>query len=287
MSPVRARRTYAPLLLALGTAVIVRLAFSQTTDKQPSFEVISIRPRSDAGGPAQRPTTTPTGYRSIGLPLIAIFQTAWAPPNQPGVLRGDLIAGAPSWLLEDRYDVETKVNEADLANWQNPAMTQSMLHAMLRSMLAERCKAEVHHETRSAPVYDLVLAKGGPKFKPAATTNQQELTQKPGGGGMMIGTGVRAIPGPDGIGYYGISMSVVTQTILPGLVGRPVLDKTGLTGFFDLTIPDLAVRSTRAESGDEQSIFSALPEALGLRLESAKGQVEMLVLDRVERPTSN
>jgi uncharacterized protein (TIGR03435 family) len=265
-------------------------------EKQLAFEVISIRRHTAASGPVQRPTTTPNGFHSIGLNLFAIFQTAYVPPNQSGVLRADLIAGAPGWLSDETYDVVAKVDEADLADWQKPEMTQTMLHAMLQAMLAERFKVVVHHESKEVPVYNLVVAKGGPKFKQAETVDAAELDQKPGGGGMMIGTGVRAMPGPRGTQYYGISMAILTQTLLPNMAGRPVVDKTGLTGRYDLTLPDV-MRPSPGESqplnapppppGADESIFTVLPEALGLRLESAKGQVDTLVIDHVERPSGN
>ena len=119
----------------------------------------------------------------------------------------------------------------------------------------------------------------------------------------MTGTGVRAVPSPSGTQFYGISMAILTQTILPNMAGRPVVDKTGLTGYYDLTLPDLK-RPSMAPSppppgepqplnapppppGADESIFTVLPEALGLRLESAKGQVDTLVIDHVERPSEN
>lgn len=270
----------APLAILLFTGTVG--AAQVSGEKHLAFEVISIRRHSAASGPMQRPTTTPNGFRSIGLNLFAIFQMAYVPPNESGVLRGDLIAGAPDWLSEESYDIVAKVDEADLANWQKPEMTQTMLHAMLQTMLAERFKVLVHHESREAPVYNLVVAKGGPKFK------QAENLDTAGTG--MIGTNVRVTPGPSGIRYNGISMAILTQTLLPGMAGRPVVDKTGLPGFYDLTLPDLKRLSmipSLPPSGDDETIFTVLPEALGLRLESAKGLVDTLVIDHVERPSEN
>ena len=264
------------LRLALVVTVLCGVMPAQ---EHRTFEVVSIRRHTDASGPVQRPGPTPNGFRSIGLPLLSIFQWAYPPPNETGLLRGDRIVGAPRWLFDETWDIVAKVGEMDLADWKKPGMQQAMFRAMLQTMLAERCKVVTHYESREAPVYDLVVAKGGPKFKQAETVDSDKLQQKPGGGGMMLGTGVRAIPSPDGIRYYGISMSILTQTILPGMAGRPVVDRTGLTGTYDLTLPDVR--------GDDESIFTALPEALGLRLESAKGEVEVLVIDHVERPTEN
>jgi len=291
----------AAILLCIGMAGVAQLGLAQVSvtpassggagagEKHLAFEVISIRRHTAASGPMQRPTTTPNGFRSIGLNLFAIVQTAYVPPNQSGVLRGDLIVGAPGWLSDEAYDVVAKVDEADLADWQKPEMRQTMLHAMLQAMLAERFKVVVHHESKEMPVYNLVVAKGGPKFKQAETVDADELRRKLDGGGM-IGTGVRVVPSPSGTKYYGMSMAILTQSILPGMADRPVVDKTGLTGSYDLTLPDLKrlslVPSPQPAEADE-SIFTVLPEALGLRLEPAKCLVDMLVIDHVERPTEN
>lgn len=265
--------------------------------RPPAFEVISIRRNTGTSGPPQF-GATPDGYHQINMPLFAIFQEAYAPPNGNGVLEGDRIAGGPEWLVGEHYDVVAKVSEADLADWQKPELKQAMLRAMLQSMLADRCKAVVHHESKEVPVYDLVVAKGGPKFKPAETSDATALKQKHPGGGSMIGGGMAA-QRPNGTQFYGVSMTWLAETMLPHMAGRPVVDKTGLTGHYDLMLPPLALPPPPPPPGgrsmdapyplptDDESIFTALPEALGLRLEPAKGQVDTLVIDHVERPSEN
>jgi len=109
---------------------------------------------------------------------------------------------------------------------------------MLQAMLADRFKVVVHHESKEVPVYNLVVAKGGLKFKQAETVDADELRKRLDGGGM-IGTNVRVVPSPNGTTYYGISMAILTQTLLSNMAGRSVVDKTGLTGNYDLTFPDL------------------------------------------------
>ncbi|HEY4089125.1 MAG TPA: TIGR03435 family protein [Bryobacteraceae bacterium] len=247
--------------------------------ERPAFEVVSIRQHTAASGPVERPGPTPNGFRSIGLPLISIFQWAYPRPNETGLLRGDLIEGAPHWLSDEAWDIVAKVGETDLANWQKPEMRQTMLRAMLQAMLADRFKVVTHYENKEAPVYNMVVAKSGPKFQQTETVNSD---------GGMLGTNVRVVPSPDGIQYKGISMAILAQTILPNMAGRPVIDKTGLTGNYDLTLPDLKRPSMAPlPSGDDESVFTALPEALGFRLEPAKGLVEKLVIDHVERPAGN
>lgn len=267
--------------------------------KHLAFEVISIRRHTAASGPVQRGTATPDGFRSIGLPIFSIFQMAYAPPNQRGMLRGDLIAGAPAWLSDEPYDIVAKVDEADLADWRKPEMKQTMLRAMLQAMLAERCKVVVHQASNEVPVYDLVVGKGGPKFKQAETVDTVELRQKHPSGGIMTGTGTVAVEGPNGIQFfYAIRMAILANTILPSVADRPVIDKTGLTGYYDLALPSSALRppppppvvsqplDAPSPPLQDESIFAVL-EGLGLRLNPAKGQVETLVIDHVERPSEN
>jgi uncharacterized protein (TIGR03435 family) len=296
-------------IVVLGMAAMV---FSQTDPppqsgpslptnaKKPlAFEVVSIRRNISA---TESVHFGPTGDRfySIGLPMFSIFQMAYAPSNESGVLRGDRIVGAPGWLKSDeRYDVVAKIDDADLADWQKPKLRQTMLRAMLQAMLAERCKVVVHHENKEMQVYDLVIAKGGPKFKQAETVDAAELKQKHDGGGRVTGGGM-AVQGPDGIQFYGISMATLAQTFLSSRAGRPVVDQTGLTGRYDLALPSSALphpppppeasqplNAPAPPPGEDESIFTALPEALGLRLQPSKRQMDVLVIDHVERPTAN
>ncbi len=244
---------------------------------------------------------TPDGFRSIGLPLFAIFQWAYPPPNQGGTLRGDRIEGDPGWLGSELYDVVAKVDQAYLADWRRPEMRQSMLRTMLQAMLVERCRVVVHYGSKEAPVYDLVVVKGGPKFKRAETVDIAELKQKHPTGGVMRGTGTMTVHGPKTTEFYAISMATLANTILPSLADRPVVDKTGLTGHYDLALPTSALQPPPPSSPpvasqpldapsppiEDESIFMALQEALGLRLQPAKGRVETLVIDHVERPSEN
>jgi uncharacterized protein (TIGR03435 family) len=270
-----------------------------SANENPRFEVISIRRQTAESGPVQL-GPTPTEFRSIGLPMFGIFQWAYALPNQPGLLRGGQIEGDPGWLSGELYDVVAKVNPADLADWQKPAMRQTMLRAMLQAMLAERCKVVMHYGSKEAPVYDLVIAKGGPKFKQAEIVDTAELRRKHPDGGVMRGSGTMAVQSPNTTQWYAMSMAILTNTILSSIVDRPVVDKTGLTGYYDLAMPSSALRRPPPPSLpgatqpldapsaplEDESIFAAL-EALGLRLEPAKGHVATLVIDRVERPSEN
>jgi uncharacterized protein (TIGR03435 family) len=144
---------------------------------------------------------------------------------------------------------------------------------MLQSMLADRCKLKVHRETREMPVYDLVIAKGGLKMKEAAGNEVDAETMK--SSGTMI------------------AQALSTDSLVnafSGMVGRMIVDKTGLAGKkfdFELTwMPDdRRAADNAADAGP--SFFTALEEQLGLKLVPAKGQVEVIVIDHIEKPSAN
>lgn len=283
----------------MKASLLMAALFGVFLQATPKFEVVSIRRHTAGSGPVQT-GPTPDGFRSIGLPMLGIFQWAYALPNQPGLLRGDQIEGYPGWLTGELYDVMAKIDQAELANWQKKDMRQAMLRAMLQSMLAERCRVAVHYGSREAPVYDLVIAKGGPKFKPAEIVDIAELRRKHPEAGMMRGTGTMVVESPNRMQFYAISMAILANTILPSVADRPVIDKTGLTGYYDLALPSSALRRPAPPTApgtsqpldapfpsvQDESIFAAL-EAVGLRLQPAKGRVETLVIDHVERPSEN
>jgi uncharacterized protein (TIGR03435 family) len=268
-------------------------------EKHPKFEVISIRRHTAASGPVQAGPTG-DGYRSMGLPMLAIFQVAYALPNQPGLLRGNQIEGDPGWLTGELYDVVAKVDPADVPDWQKPSTRQTLLRAMLQDMLAERCKVVAHYASKEEPVYNLVIAKGGPKFRQAETVDVAELRRAHPEGGMMRGSGTIVVQSGNRMQFYAIPIALLANTILPSVTDRPVVDKTGLTGYYDLGLPSAALRrppppappaasqppDAASAPSEDESIFAAL-EALGLRLEPAKGPVETLVIDHVERPSEN
>jgi uncharacterized protein (TIGR03435 family) len=251
-----------------------------------AFEVVSIKrnigPPAAGGMGSQNLGPTPDGFRLLNLPLIGLFQIAYAPSDEAGFLRGNLISGAPDWLNGgERYDVIAKVADEDLAQWRSsPPRQNAMMRTMLQSLLAERMKAAVHHETKEVSVYDLVVGKNGPKFKVAETVGDELKAKHPNAsmapGGAMIGR----TDNPMKVELYAVPMTMLAGVLLSNVVGKPVMDHTGLTGRYDLAL------EMPAPDGGE-SIFTAVQEQLGLKLEPAKGTVETLVIDHVERPSEN
>jgi bla regulator protein BlaR1 len=254
--------------------------------KQWKFAVISIR-KHNSGGPQHIGVTTADGYQMKNLFLGYLFLMAYVPQTGGGAFySADQFIGMPTWLTgdDDHYDVDAKVDEADIADWQNPAKQPAMLQSMLQALLEDRLKLVVHRSTREAPVYLLVVGKSGPKFN---ETNPGEVHP---GARPMPGGGTLSREQKDDqmtVHYFGISMAQLARFVL-GDAGRPIQDKTGLTRKYDVTI----VRSIPEGAGTPEvkpveASAADIANQLGLKLEPAKGQVETVVIDHVERPSPN
>jgi uncharacterized protein (TIGR03435 family) len=249
--------------MALLLAGVVYHLHAQQIVQQPAkprFEVASIK----STGPAERRTmfdTPPGRFRSVGTSLKLLIAKAYD-------VQTTQIDGGPAWLDVDRFDIEAKTENA-----APNAEGYRRLLLMLQSLLEERFRLAVHAEERLLPVYDLVVSNGRSKLKNA---NADEPTRQQMGRGQMIAT---ATP-----------IAQLTP-LLSLLTTRQVIDKTGLTGLYDFTL----TYSFEAPGPDAPppvdpnapSIFTALQEQLGLKLESARGSVTVLVIDRAEKPDVN
>jgi bla regulator protein blaR1 len=219
--------------------------------------------------------------------LAAPIVTAYVPQTGGARFYSDAqIVGLPSWLTSDsdHYDIDAKVDDADISNWQNPALQPSMLQAMLQAMLAERLKLVVHRETKIGPVYSLVRGKGGPKFK-ETDPNDAHSGSYPFPGGGRLSMELR--DGQMTLHYFGISMAQLAS-LWSDQERRPVQDNTGLAGKYDITIhkPAYSAEASAGPQESEPSIFS-LARDLGLELDPSNSQIEILVIDHVERPSEN
>jgi bla regulator protein blaR1 len=258
--------------------------------KVPAFEVASIKPNKSGTGMTML-RTTPVGFSASNVSLKALIQQAYG-------VEEDQILGAPSWLGSERYDMEAKVASSDTDALHDLNPDQRRL--MLQPLLADRFQLKVHTELRDLPVLALVVAKGGPKLheaKPGDTyPNGLKGFDGEGGPGMML---MR----PGQLTAQGLDLSSVAK-LLSQQLGRTVQDKTGLTGKYDFTLqwkPDRdpspmpgapppgqqGPDATLSPDSSEASIFTAVQEQLGLKLESRKAPVEVLVIDHVEAPSEN
>ena len=282
-----------------------------------SFEVASIKPSPPQNGPGMfvRIGSSPGGrWTAEGITLSMLIQQAYD-------VKDYQISGAPGWMNTERYDIVAK---ADV-----PQPTREQLRVLLQSLLAERCKLQIHRETKELPIYELVVGKGGHKLhlsETQPTTDPQPpdpskpvqagavaggstggfVSVGPGGKGVNDGTPVKSGSMMRmGRGQLNAQMAPVSSiaAMLSQQLGRPVVDKTGIKGNYDFTLqwtPDETQRgmglggmekpatdSPMPADTSGPSVFTAVQEQLGLKLEAAKGPVEILVIDHIERPSGN
>jgi hypothetical protein len=180
----------AQAIIAPNAATVPAAVPLQGTDDKPlTFDVVSIRENKSFPTPQNPPMygPTPDGYRLKDFGLGIVILTAYI-PSQGGdsaFFNFNQVTGIPTWLPPTFYDIDAKVAEADLPNWRNPAKEPAMLRAMLQAMLADRFKLAVHRENKEIPVYELTVARNGPKFKPSETTALADIQQKHPGAGML------------------------------------------------------------------------------------------------------
>jgi uncharacterized protein (TIGR03435 family) len=268
----------------LATAVPLR-AQSQPAVASPVFEyeVASIK-LNVSGGTSIGGRNSPDSYSITNAPVQTLMESAF------GIQSYQMIA-APEWFTSERYDIEAKMDPAvaDALQKLNVDDRRIARQHMLQALLLDRLKMTIHRETRELPIYSLVIGKGGSKLqetKPAAPDVPVPR------GGVSVRTS-RYGSGP-------ITLTVLhcTNTNLAGVfvphVGRTIIDKTGLTSVYDFTLQfmpdDAAVAPGSGSSAADliaPSIFTAIQEQLGLKLESGKGPVEVIVIDHVERPSGN
>lgn len=267
-------------------AVAASGAFGQSATR-PKFEVAAVKPSQEMRFTRIRPL--PGGRLTATAPLRLLMQNAYG-------LFPFQIVGGPDWIKSDRYEIDAKAEG-------NPSKDQLLV--MLQTLLEDRFQLKTHRETKEMAVYTLVPAKGGPKL-PAAKEGSC-VTPVPGGPplppGLVPECGrIRIMMEASGARLQGGQVPLTELVgILATVMGRPVIDKTGFTGTFDLQmdfIPDLATAGLPMRPGSSDgapsapnpetpTIFLAIQEKLGLKLESTRAPVETMVIDHVERPSGN
>jgi len=271
-----------PLLSTLpATALTLAapLALTQQAPTTPSgkplaFTIVSIKRHGNASGEGGKEGCSIDSCHFVDRPLLAFIMVAYNLSQKP-------VHGNPLPGDADLYDLDAKIDPADL-----PAtpLSSRQLADMLQPVLADRFQLRVHHETRTLPVYLIVLAKGGLKMKesappasgsPASPTG----TPPPGCYHTSVGNGLR------------VERNCTTsdiRNILEGPTGRYVIDKTGLTGRYDFELhwtPDDTPADSPPAGGP--SIFTAVEEQLGLKLEPSTAPIDVLVIDSAQPPSPN
>ena len=274
---------------------------------RPKFEVASVRPNTSNDGKIMLGIQPGGRFNAVNVPLWDLIRQAY------GLQRSQLV-GAPDWVETARYDVVAKA-EGDIPR-AGPGGPIGPLNFMLQDLLEDRFKLTAHREKRDMPIYALTLARADKKLGQGLRASSVDCEAfrgrraggpggpaepgGPGGPGRGVAPALGERPtcgmmiGPGQVTAGGMPIRQLAQ-MLSQLTQRIVEDRTGLAGNFDI---DLTFTPERMPQGapppgvqlppidpNGPSVFTAVQEQLGLKLESERGPVEVLVIDHVERPT--
>jgi uncharacterized protein (TIGR03435 family) len=272
-------------LLALSLPLRAQLPTMSDVDKGndapatgplPTWDVASLKPHP-AEDHMMSWRTTPDGLTLVNLSLEQLICNAWdMKPYQ--------LSGLSGWMKSTNFDLTAKVSGEDVAAYKK--LNTAQRRTMLQKLLTERFQLKTHTETKTLPVYNLVVDKIGPRLKPSTAIDppsEEEMKANPDkykprmmtmGPGMFEGTGA--------------SMETLASQ-LENALDKPVHDATGLTGTYDITLHYRPEEEAAAggDNADAPSVFTAVQEQLGLKLIPSKGPVETLVIDAAQKPEAN
>ncbi len=289
-------------LLLLNTSAIVFPIFSQRPGgTKPSFEVASIKPNTSAEMGMSVMNQPGGRFVANGITLRLLMSFAYR-------VRDYQIIGGPDWIASNRWNIEARAEEGTVPPRIGPIdpNVPDPIALMVQSLLEDRFQLKFRRETRELPAYELTVAKGGAKVK-LSEDQGPFVPPKPGdpppppfrpGGPMQRGS-IRM--GMGNLETNAIDFATFVQTLSQQL-GRTVIDKTGLKGLYDIKLqwtPEMGqgigpvgalppgVNPPPPPDPSGPSIFTAIQEQLGLKLESTKGPVEVLVIDSVQKPAED
>ena len=268
------------LLLVVAATVLPAQTSAPTPGPAPdtfTFEVAAIKPNnSDSGNSSSNTSNGLFTAENVTLKGIMQYEAYDIPQSR--------MIGGPKWLDSTHFDVRDKVDEATAAHLDKLDSKEKRLQsmAMFQQLLADRFGLKVHWETRELPVYALVPSKSGPKLKPA-DPKEGEGTSSNGNG-----SSIKFKATGQTLAEFAQSLTADAQQDL----GRTVVDQTNIQGKYDYVLnwTHDSARTSSSDNGQPEtgpSLFTAMQEQLGLKLESTKGPVKVLVIDQAELPTEN
>jgi bla regulator protein blaR1 len=245
-------------------------AATNANSSAPEYEVATVKVNNTGSG-SIRVSITSDLLQATNIPLATMLEVAFD-------IRPEQIVGLPHWAQVDHYDITAKV--VDMNQQQLHGLSEDQRRTMIQHLLANRFHLQSHTEKRTLPLLELAVAKEGIKF---AEWKKPVDDQSPnqGKGYMRVNN--------DEMSATGVTMDRLIR-FLSSQTHMPIMDKTGLKGNYNFQL-----KWQREEAGPESglhdqtlpSIYVALPEQLGLKLESAKGPVDVLVVDHIEQPSEN
>jgi uncharacterized protein (TIGR03435 family) len=285
----------AAIALPVGVGMMNAPAIHAESAGKPSFEVATVKPSAD-GSIRAGPGPLPGGrVKATSVTLKMLMAIAYN-------VREENILGGPNWIATDRWNIEAKAEEGSMppGGWPEWLEPDQPLTLMVQSLLEDRFQLKARRESKEAPVYELSVSKTGPKMKlsddQASVVLSAELPQR---GGSPPRGSMRLNPRAGYLAGNGMAVAKLAGILSePGVLGRPVTDKTELKGLYDFILewtpesgqgpvaPGVSEPASPTAIS-APSIFTAIQEQLGLKVESAKGPVEVLIIDRVQKPTGN
>jgi uncharacterized protein (TIGR03435 family) len=292
-------RLTAGIMATVGVSMHPAAQSAPNSAGPPVFETASVK-ENKSGDPGARMSPQPGGlFTATNVTLNLLIRFSYQQAATPRNLAPFEVSGGPSWLGSDRFDITAKA-AGDVP------LTQ--LRQLLRTLLTERFKLRVHHEPRELPVYRLVTARSDGRLGPQlrrTTADCAHLPEdsarwgEPGGGPTCgffgVSPTIDMASGRSNQSFRGMTMEGIT-TYLKEFLGRAVIDGTGLSGYFDgdfeftaeIAIPPPPPGLPNPYAGQTfPSIFSVLPQQLGLKLDPTRGPVDVLVVDSAEKPTTD
>jgi len=270
-------------------AICIALTASIAAAQKPVFEVASIKRSSATGGNASIGDQPGGRFVASYISLRRVIQFAYRDNQQ--------FIGGPDWLDNDRWDIEAKAPEGAISPRSSAfsIAAPDTLAFMVQSLLEERFQLKAHRETRELPLYELTVSKNGAKVK--LSEDQTPPAALLGGGGRQRGQlprgGIRL--GRGDLEAQAQSIAILATALGALYVDRPVIDKTGLKDLYDIQLqwsPDPGLTATvnpgaASTTATGPSLFNAIEEQLGLKLEAGKGPLPVLVIDSIQRPSQN
>ncbi len=282
----RRLRLTAALRVIFGATLVCANAVAQTRGTAPpEFDVASIKPSADPGDRSLVQAVPGRLFMQSFSARALIFFAYGVADYQ--------VLGGPSWVASDHYDLQAKAVDSTTT-------VQRMEGPMLQLLLAGRFNLSLHHETKQLPVYELTLGNGSGKLQPSKRENCISYSvdsppppaPAPGqprpvycGFPRLASNGLkRTLDGA------GIDIAALGGSLSRSQLHQPVVDKTGLSGTFDIHLEwtvDTSNAAGDSDQSDGPSIFTALREQVGLKLESTRGPVDVIVIDHIEKPSAN
>jgi uncharacterized protein (TIGR03435 family) len=286
-------------LLAIVPVVLglINAPQSRAQSSTPAFEVASIKLNRTGDGSWGFNDAQGGRFVAKNIPVKELLKEAYR-------VKDSQLLGAPSWISSEHYDIQAKMDESAVAAMRTMDQDQKrkQISLLLQALLLERFKLTLRRETRELPVYVLVVAKNGPKFKETTLTPAELAPPDPQRPPGQHPRGRMAQMMRGKLVMTGVPLDVFAE-MLTRQVGRVVLNQTGLNANYDLEMhwtPDEGQSPAFRGAGDAAPIeaaalpdatgptfFTALQEQLGLKLEAQKSPLDVLVIDHIERPSEN